>query len=73
MPVNGQSDENTLAARHPAIPTGPLPVTGIAAYISRFAILVLLAAPIMYVGPRWDILLTGGLWFAFSIYWSIAG
>lgn len=71
--MNGQRNEHTQAALQPAISTDSPPVTGMAAYFFQFAISVLLAAPLTYARPRWDILLTGGVWFAFSIYWSIAG
>lgn len=72
MPVNGQSEENMHPIRQSDISRGYSPMAGIAACIFQFAILVVLAAPIIYARPRWDILLTGSLWFAFSIYWSIA-
>lgn len=70
--MNEQSNENTQAIRQPVTSTGSLPVAGIAAYIFQLAILVLLAAPIVYAQPRWDLLLSGSLWFAFSICWSMA-
>lgn len=71
--MNGHSNENTLAVGQGATSTGSPPLTGIGACIFQLALLALLAAPIMYAQPRWDMLLTGSLWFAFSIYWSIAG
>ncbi|HEV2420864.1 MAG TPA: hypothetical protein VGS59_04060 [Candidatus Acidoferrales bacterium] len=70
--MNRQSNEDTRAVLHPAIATGSRPVTWVAAHILQLAVLALLAAPTVYARPRWDVLITGSLWFAFSIYWSIA-
>lgn len=59
-----------------AVPTaqvGPLKVTGPAAYLVSALLLAALIALLVWMRPRVGMLVSGGIWLAFTIYWSREG
>lgn len=71
--MDAESSAEIQVARRPTLQIRSLlRVTDAAACTLPFAILVLLATPILNMSSHYAALLAGGVWFAFWIYWAIA-
>lgn len=70
MPPNPVPD--SAQRRTPTVRLGGFSLTGPLAVIFQLVVLGLMAWLFVYMRPRIGMLLSGGIWVAFLIYWSVA-